>query len=135
MNNRVINCDELDKDEKIKLAIKLNIDEDKIKNSKNLCNLIKNRYNKNFPCDNIIKEDTKLKIKSHQLSVANKMVNTRGVVVLHDVGTFKTLTAILTSRCLLLSNIIKNCIIVTPTSLQENAKIEMMKYNYLNLML
>ena len=129
MNNRVINCDELDKDEKIKLAIKLNIDEDKIKNSKNLCNLIKNRYNKNFPCDNIIKEDTKLKIKSHQLSVANKMVNTRGVVVLHDVGTGKTLTAILTSRCLLLSNIIKNCIIVTPTSLQENAKKEMMKYN------
>lgn len=129
MNSNVKNCNNLDIIEQTKLAKKLKIPNEKIINNQNLCSLIKKYYKQTYPCNNISKKDTKLKLKSHQLSVANKMISNRGIIVYHEVGTGKTLTSIVTSRCLLLSGIVKNCIIVTPTSLQENVKKEMKKYN------
>lgn len=129
MSLDISKCKNLNIEEQYKIAKKLNIPKDKIDNTNNLCSIIKKYYNKKYPCNDIIKKDTTLKLKTHQLSVANQMINTRGIIVYHEVGTGKTLTSIITSRCLLLSNIIKNCIIVTPTSLQENAKKEMRKYN------
>ena len=127
--NSVKNCSQMNDEEQRKLALKLNIDVDKINSSKNLCALITKHYKKKFPCNDLIENDTKLKLKNHQFSVANQMMDTRGIIVYHEVGTGKTLTSIITSRCLLTSGVIDNCIIVTPTSLQENMKKEMKKYN------
>ena len=129
MNIIISNCNNINKNEKIKLAEKLGISEDKIKNSDNLCNLIKKYYNNKFPCNNIIQNDTDIQIKPHQISVANQLIHTRGVIVFHSVGVGKTITSIATSQCLLLSNIIKHVIVITPTSLQENFKQQMKKYN------
>ena len=129
MNIDISNCDNLNKDEKIKLALKLDISDEKIKNTNNLCNLIKRHYNDKFPCNKIIKNDTDLQVKPHQVSVSNQLMNTRGVIVFHSVGVGKTVTSIATSQCLLLSNIVKKVIVITPTSLQENFKQQMKKYN------
>ena len=129
MNIDISNCNNLNKSEKIKLAQKLYIDDEKIKNTDNLCGLIKRYYNNKFPCNKIIKDDTDLQLKPHQISVANQLTNTRGVIVFHSVGVGKTVTSIASSQCLLLSNIIKKIIVITPTSLQENFKQQMEKYN------
>jgi superfamily II DNA or RNA helicase len=129
MNIDISNCNNLNKGEKIKLAEKLDIPDDKIKNSDNLCGLIKRYYNNKFPCNKIIKSDTDLQLKPHQISVANQLMNTRGVIVFHSVGVGKTVTSISTSQCFLLSGIIKKVIVITPTSLQENFKQQMEKYN------
>ena len=129
MNIDISNCNNLNKSEKIKLAQKLDIDDEKIKNTDNLCGLIKRYYNNKFPCNKIIKDDTDLQLKPHQISVANQLTNTRGVIVFHSVGVGKTVTSIASSQCLLLSNIIKKIIVITPTSLQENFKQQMEKYN------
>jgi len=122
-------CNDLPKKEKIKLAEKYGISPEDIRNSSNLCNLIKNKYKKKYPCNNIIEKDTDLTIKKHQLNVSNHLVKSRGVIVYHQVGTGKTLTAITTAQCLLLSNIVKKVIVITPTSLQENFKQSLIQYN------
>ena len=129
MNIDISNCDNLNKNEKIKLALKLDIEDEKIKNTNNLCNLIKRHYNNKFPCNKIIKSDTDLQLKPHQINVSNQLMNTRGIIVFHSVGVGKTVTSIATSQCLLLSGIIKKVIVITPTSLQENFKQQMKKYN------
>ena len=122
-------CNNLSKKDKIKLAEKYGISNDEIKNTSNICKLIKNKYNKKFPCNQIVEDDTNLTIKRHQLNVSNHLINSRGVIVYHQVGTGKTLTAITTAQCLLLSNIIKKVIVVTPTSLQDNFKKSLIQYN------
>jgi len=71
-------------------------------------------------CENILYKDTNLRLKRHQLFVSNQLVRTHGVIAVHSVGTGKTLAAISASQCLLKKNIIKNIIVVTPTSLQKN---------------
>ena len=48
------------------------------------------------------------------------MVSHHGVIVVHSVGTGKTLTAIATAQCLLINNHINHVIVITPTSLQKN---------------
>lgn len=120
----VNNCEKL-KEEKIedlmnKLGIKFELDLSDIKEKKKACTLVKNKTNELNPCGVVLYEDTKLSIKKHQLSVANHLTENRGVIVVHSVGTGKTLSAISTAQCLLIKNIVSKIIVITPTSLQQN---------------
>ncbi len=94
--------------------------------------LIINTFNKINPCSLPLLSDTHIKLKPHQLKVCNHLVSHRGLIVVHSVGTGKTLTAISTSRCLLLKKLIKKVIVVTPTSLQDNFKKQMNDYGVSN---
>ena len=68
--------------------------------------------------------DSKLKLKNHQKIVVNFLNkdDNKGLLVLHPVGTGKTLTAATVSQCFLKKNPKSKVIIVTPTSLQGNFK-------------
>jgi len=122
------NCKNLNTDKIKELANKLNIklvesdseiiynDNEKIK----ICNQIKKKVNDTTPCTISLYSDTKLSLKKHQLNVANYLIKNRGVIVVHSVGTGKTLSAISTAQCLLIKKIVSHVIVITPTSLQEN---------------
>jgi superfamily II DNA or RNA helicase len=122
----IINCNNINKNKIKNIADKLDIDTNNTKEE--LCKSIKKKFNKNNPCNLTLYDDTDLTIKKHQLNVANHLYNNRGVIVVHSVGTGKTLTAIATAQCLLNNDIIKNVIVVTPTSLQQNFINQMMMY-------
>ncbi len=96
-------------------------------NSK-ICTLIKKKFKKVNPCTSTLNSDTKLTLKKHQLSVANHLFNNRGAILVHSVGTGKTLSAIATAQCVLLNEVVKKVIVVTPTSLQSNFKSQMKMY-------
>ena len=134
--NKLNNCDNLKKKEIRDIANKLKINYENIDsesktigeaNSK-ICMKIKNKYNKINPCGPALHSDTDITIKKHQLSVANHLFNYRGAIVVHSVGTGKTLSAVSTAQCLLLNNKVSKVIVVTPTSLQENFKKQMLMY-------
>jgi len=95
---------------------------------KKVCNSIEKTINDINPCGVVLYDDTKLSIKKHQLNVANYLVKNRGVIVVHSVGTGKTLSAISTAQCLLIKKIISHVIVITPTSLQENFKSQAKMY-------
>ena len=123
------NCEKLDSDKIVDIAEKLNIkiqnDLDYSANSDNyskskICKIIKNKVNQINPCAISLYSDTDLSIKKHQLNVANHLVNNRGIIVVHSVGTGKTLSAISTGQCLLIKKLIKHVVVITPTSLQQN---------------
>ena len=122
-------CTNLTHEERIKLAIKYEIPKESWKTKKTLCKAIRKQYIKRNPCNLKISKETNMKIKKHQFNVANVLTEKRGLVLFHEVGTGKTLTAVVSSRCLLLSNIINKVIVITPTSLQENFKKELIKYD------
>lgn len=103
--------------EKINLNIKDKINKD---NKEQICNQINRIANEINPCGFALHKESDITLKKHQLSVSNQMVNTRGVIAVHTVGTGKTLTAIAVSQCLLNKGIIENVIVITPTSLQKN---------------
>jgi superfamily II DNA or RNA helicase len=134
--NKLNKCDSLPKAEireiADKLKIKYDIIDNETKSTKDanvkICLKIKNKYNKINPCGPALYSDTDLTIKKHQLSVANHLFHNRGAIVVHSVGTGKTLTAVATAQCLLLNNKVKKVIVVTPTSLQENFKKQMKMY-------
>jgi superfamily II DNA or RNA helicase len=120
------NCEKLDSDKIVDIAEKLNIKiqsdldySDNYSKSK-LCKIIKNKVNEINPCAISLYSDTDLSIKKHQLNVANHLVNNRGIIVVHSVGTGKTLSAISTGQCLLIKKLIKHIVVITPTSLQQN---------------
>lgn len=73
---------------------------------------------------------SKLLLKNHQVKVIDflNQESHRGLLVIHSVGTGKTLTAVTVSQCFLDKNQDANVIVVTPTSLQENFKENMKKY-------
>jgi len=73
---------------------------------------------------------SKLLLKNHQVKVIDflNQESHRGLLVIHSVGTGKTLTAVTVSQCFLDKNQDSNVIVVTPTSLQENFKENMKKY-------
>jgi len=73
--------------------------------------------------------NSKLPLKDHQKIVANFLNDSdnRGLLVLHPVGTGKTLTAATVSQCFLKKNPKSKVIIVTPTSLQGNFKKALIK--------
>lgn len=134
--NKLNKCNELSKSKLRDLAEKLDIDYKTImsesetyeKSTSKLCSLIKKKYNKLNPCSSTLHSDTDLTLKKHQLSVANHLYNNRGAIVVHSVGTGKTLSAIATAQCLLLNDVVKKVIVVTPTSLQSNFKSQMKMY-------
>lgn len=77
-------------------------------------------------------EQSKLKLRDHQIRVVNHIRKHRGLIVCHDVGSGKTLTAVTAAQCFL-----EDCkaagkkgkiIVVTPVSLQDNFKKEMRAY-------
>ncbi len=73
--------------------------------------------------------ESKLPLKDHQKIVVNYMSDDkhRGLLVLHPVGTGKTLTAATVSQCFLQKNPKSKVIVVTPTSLQANFKKALIK--------
>ena len=116
------NCNKLDNDKIKNIAAKLNIKDNSITdlNKIKICNLINKKANEINPCGMSLYDDTKLTIKKHQLNVANHLDKNRGVIVVHSVGTGKTLSAISSAQCLLINDKIEHVIVVTPTSLQKN---------------
>ena len=112
------NCEKLNKDKINDIAKKLGVDSDS--DTSKICYNIKKKYNQINPCGSTLYSDTELTIKKHQLNVANHLFDNRGAIVVHSVGTGKTLTAIATAQCLLLNDIVNKVIVVTPTSLQQN---------------
>lgn len=134
--NKLNNCNNLSKTNIHDLAKKLKIDYNKIEAESNsydesnskICLQIKKKYNKINPCGPALHSDTNLSIKKHQMSVANHLFHNRGAIVVHSVGTGKTLSAVATAQCLLLNNIVEKVIVVTPTSLQSNFKSQMKMY-------
>jgi superfamily II DNA or RNA helicase len=138
--NKLNKCNDLSKNEIRELAdkikIKYNDIDEKSKTTKEanakICLKIKNKYNKVNPCGPALHSDTDLTIKKHQLNVANHLFHNRGAVLVHSVGTGKTLSAVATAQCLLLNNKVTKVIVVTPTSLQENFKSQMKMYGLNN---
>ncbi len=116
------NCEKLDLSKIKDMAKKLDIKSNELSSGSKskICSTIKKKNNEINPCAVTLYSDTDLNIKKHQLSVANHLVNNRGVIVVHSVGTGKTLSAISTAQCLLIKNIVSNVIVITPTSLQQN---------------
>jgi len=126
--NNIKNCDNLSTKEIINLKNKLGIKTEN-NNPDVACPLIKKKYYQNYPCNSSLKSDTKLSLKKHQLNVANLLIKERGLIVVHSVGTGKTLTAIATAQCLLIRKQVDNVIVITPTSLQDNFKKQMKMYS------
>jgi superfamily II DNA or RNA helicase len=124
--NNIKNCENLSSDDKDNIKNKLKIKTD---DNDMICPLIRKKYNQSYPCNITLYDDTNLIIKKHQLNVANHLINDRGAIVVHSVGTGKTLLAIATAQCLLLKKEVNKIIVVTPTSLQENFKKQMNMYN------
>lgn len=105
------------------LANKMNVDlNEKITktNKEKICNKINKMALELNPCKIALYNQTDIQLKRHQLSVSNQLINERGVIAVHSVGTGKTLTAISASQCLLNKKIIEHVIVITPTSLQKN---------------
>ena len=133
---KIDNCKKLTREEIFNIAKKLKIDyeydshddETSSLSTSKLCSTIKKTANKLNPCGNTIYGDTDLTIKPHQLSVANHLIKFRGAIVVHSVGTGKTLSAIASAQCLLIGGIVTKIIVCTPTSLQENFKNQMRMY-------
>ena len=129
--NKLDKCKNLPNDEikmlaeKVNFNIKERINKD---NKERICNQINRVANEINPCGIALHKDTDITLKKHQLSVSNQLVNTRGVIAVHSVGTGKTLTAIATSQCLLNKGVVENIIVITPTSLQKNFITQSIQY-------
>lgn len=134
--NKINKCNDLSKSKIRELAKKMDIDyktvdresESNEESNSKICTLIKKKFKKVNPCASTLNSDTKLTLKKHQLSVANHLFNNRGAILVHSVGTGKTLSAIATAQCVLLNEVVKKVIVVTPTSLQSNFKSQMKMY-------
>ena len=100
-----------------------------------MCSDIHKTFVKENPCNLIIEKDTKLKVKHYQIAVSNHLFKHRGCVVVHSVGTGKTITSIASAQCLLNNKKIEHVIVITPTSLKHNfinqAKKYGLKENYI----
>lgn len=73
---------------------------------------------------------SRLTLQPHQIHVVAHMSqpNVHGLLVVHDVGSGKTLTAVAASQCFLDESLSHRVIIVTPKSLQYNFKKEIVAY-------
>lgn len=114
------NCTNLSDDKINEIANKLRIKFNDIDDKDKICNMINKKVKDINPCGVVLYDDTNLNIKKHQLNVANHLVKNRGIIVVHSVGTGKTLSAISTAQCLLIKKNISHVIVITPTSLQKN---------------
>ena len=69
-----------------------------------------------------------LKLRDHQKRLVEYLNNHRGAVAVHGTGSGKTLTGVTTSQCFLDKHPDWKVLVITPTSLQENFKKEMVAY-------
>lgn len=69
-----------------------------------------------------------LKLAQYQNEVVRHMENNRGLLVVHGVGSGKTLTAVTLSQCFLDTHPREKVIVSTPKSLLPNFQKEMLKY-------
>lgn len=67
---------------------------------------------------------SKKPLKEHQKIVNKYMKKNRGLIVVHSVGSGKTLTAVTAAQCFLDENPDNDVYVITPTSLQQNFKDE-----------
>jgi len=84
----------------------------------------KSSLNLNVPC--IAK--SKLPLREHQKLVAAASMKQRGIVAAHQVGSGKTLTAVTVAACHLSADPKNHVIVVTPVSLMDNFKKEVIAY-------
>jgi superfamily II DNA or RNA helicase len=128
------NCNDYDITQVKKNAFKLGILHNKSKQM--LCSDIGKEYKKKYPCNMILNNSTNIKLKKYQIEVTNQLYKKRGIIVVHSVGTGKTITSISTAQCLLSSGKVEHVIVITPTSLQHNFISQAKKYgideNYIN---
>jgi SNF2 family DNA or RNA helicase len=75
---------------------------------------------------------SKLPLKPHQKALVEHLLSHRGAVAVHDVGTGKTLLAVAASQCILDANKNMKVVVLTPKSLQENFKKELIAYGAKN---
>ena len=73
-------------------------------------------------------ERSNLPALPHQKKVINWLKEHRGIIAVHNVGSGKTLTAVISSQCFLDENPKRKIIVLTPKSLVPNFKKEMVKY-------
>lgn len=124
-------CNSLSNNEIKSMAEKLNIN---LKNNvtksnrDKICNQINRAAIEINPCKIALHNKSDIKLKKHQLGVSNQLVKERGVIVVHSVGTGKTLTAISASQCLLNKGLVEHIIVITPTSLQNNFITQALQY-------
>jgi SNF2 family DNA or RNA helicase len=71
---------------------------------------------------------SKLKLREYQENICKFMDTNRGIIVVHGVGTGKTLTSVTVSQCYLDKNPKGKVIVSTPKSLLENFRKELKTY-------
>jgi len=81
------------------------------------------RYKKGLEC----MEGLNVQINPHQQLITEHLLKNRGLVVVHSVGTGKTISSIVATKCLLDKYPDKHVVIITPKSLQDNYLKEMKK--------
>ena len=69
---------------------------------------------------------SKLHPKDYQLKVINHLRRNRGILVVHGLGSGKTLTSVIASQCYLDNNPRKNVYVITPKTLIDNWKNELL---------
>ena len=75
---------------------------------------------------------SKMPLRDHQKRVCKVIRGQRGLIVVHSVGTGKTLTAVTASQCFLADNPGARVIVLTPLSLIDNFKKAMLAYGISN---
>jgi superfamily II DNA or RNA helicase len=75
---------------------------------------------------------SKMPLRDHQKRVCKVIRGQRGLIVVHSVGTGKTLTAVTASQCFLMDNPGAKVIVLTPLSLIDNFKKAMLGYGISN---
>jgi len=75
---------------------------------------------------------SKMPLRDHQKRVCKVIRGQRGLIVVHSVGTGKTLTAVTASQCFLMDNPGARVIVLTPLSLIDNFKKAMLAYGISN---
>ena len=73
-------------------------------------------------------ERSKIKLDPHQEDLVRYLQKNHGAIAVHSTGAGKTLSAVAASQCVLDANPDWEILVVTPKSLQENFKKEMVKY-------
>lgn len=125
-NKFLNNCNDYEIDKIKTIANKFGLPTNKSKQK--MCTDIHKKYEKINPCNLIVNKDTNMSVKNYQINVSNHIHKNRGGIVVHSVGTGKTITAVATAQCLLISNVIEHVIVITPTSLKHNFIDQAKKY-------
>lgn len=73
-------------------------------------------------------DGSNLQLKDYQANVVKHMLTHRGLLVFHNMGSGKTLTAVVSTQCALQSDKKMDVVVVTPTSLQKNFHKELLAY-------